>query len=86
MNHGIVRVAPSLPTGKPLPDRREDGCYSLNGAVKHFGTTKNRAEEHALWCHIDSSSNGVDAGCARHLATPGGEEAKCWPCFSKKAP
>lgn len=35
--HRIPRTAASLPTGKPLPDRPQDGCYSVLGAARHFG-------------------------------------------------
>jgi Recombinase/Recombinase zinc beta ribbon domain/Resolvase, N terminal domain len=38
--HRISRTAPSLPPAKPLPDRREDGCYSVLGAAHHFGVSK----------------------------------------------
>ena len=38
--HRIARTAPSLPTATPLPDRRDDGCYSVAGAVRHFGVSK----------------------------------------------
>jgi DNA invertase Pin-like site-specific DNA recombinase len=38
--HRIPRTAASLPTGKPLPDRRQDGCYSVLGAARHFGVSK----------------------------------------------
>jgi DNA invertase Pin-like site-specific DNA recombinase len=35
--HQIPSTAPSLPTATPVPDRREDGCYSVLGAARHFG-------------------------------------------------
>src|SRR5262249_42518380 len=36
----IPRTAPSLPTATPLPDRREDGSYSVLGAARHFGVSR----------------------------------------------
>jgi DNA invertase Pin-like site-specific DNA recombinase len=38
--HRIPRTAPSLPPAKPLPDRRQDGCYSVLGAARYFGVGK----------------------------------------------
>jgi DNA invertase Pin-like site-specific DNA recombinase len=39
-HHQIPRTAPSLPPATPLPDRRDDGCYSVLGAARHFGVGK----------------------------------------------
>ena len=39
-HHAIPRTAPSVPTAKPLPDRRDDGLYSVLGAARHFGVTR----------------------------------------------
>ena len=38
--HRIPRTAASLPTGRPLPERRDDGAYSVLGAARHFGVSK----------------------------------------------
>jgi hypothetical protein len=38
--HEIARTAPSLPTATPVPDRRQDGSYSVVGAARHFGVGK----------------------------------------------
>jgi DNA invertase Pin-like site-specific DNA recombinase len=38
--HRIPSTATSLPTATPLPDRREDGSYSVLGAARHFGVTR----------------------------------------------
>jgi DNA invertase Pin-like site-specific DNA recombinase len=38
--HRIPSAAPSLPTATPVPDRRQDGCYSVLGAARHFGVGK----------------------------------------------
>jgi DNA invertase Pin-like site-specific DNA recombinase len=38
--HRIPRTAPSIPPATPLPDRREDGCYSVLGAARHYGVGK----------------------------------------------
>jgi hypothetical protein len=39
-HHAIPRTAPSLPTAKPLPDRRDDGLYSVLGAARRFGVSR----------------------------------------------
>ncbi len=39
-HHRIPSTAPSLPTARPVPDRRQDGCYSVLGAARHFGVGK----------------------------------------------
>lgn len=39
-HHAIPRTAPSLPTAKPLPDRQDDGLYSVLGAARRFGVTR----------------------------------------------
>jgi DNA invertase Pin-like site-specific DNA recombinase len=39
-SHRIPSAAPSLPTATPLPERRQDGCYSVLGAARHFGVGK----------------------------------------------
>ena len=39
-HHAIPRTAPTVPTAKPLPDRRDDGLYSVLGAARHFGVTR----------------------------------------------
>jgi DNA invertase Pin-like site-specific DNA recombinase len=36
-HHAIPSTAPSLPTARPLPDRRDDGLYSVLGAARRFG-------------------------------------------------
>jgi hypothetical protein len=51
-HHAIPRTAPSLPTAKPLPDRRDDGLYSVLGAARHFGVS--------TW----SASGSREASCA----------------------
>jgi hypothetical protein len=38
--HRIPRAAPSLPTATPVPDRRQDGSYSVLGAARHFRVGK----------------------------------------------
>jgi hypothetical protein len=37
--HRIPRTAPSLPTATPLPDRQQDGSYSVLGAARYFDVT-----------------------------------------------
>jgi DNA invertase Pin-like site-specific DNA recombinase len=39
-HYRIPRTAPSLPPATSVPDRREDGCYSVAGAARHFGVGK----------------------------------------------
>jgi DNA invertase Pin-like site-specific DNA recombinase len=34
--HGIARTAPDAPRTRPLPDRHEDGRYSVSGAARRF--------------------------------------------------
>ena len=37
--NGIERTAPDLPRRLPLPERREDGLYSMRGVCRRFGVT-----------------------------------------------
>ena len=57
--HQIPSTAPSLPTATPVPDRREDGCYSVLGAARHFGVDK------------DVIRRWIDQGAVRVSREPG---------------
>ena len=69
-SYGIERRAPSLPTARPLPDRRDDESWSVRGAAGHFGVTvdvvrrwlrkglvktSRERTRGPLWLHIDEA-------------------------------
>jgi hypothetical protein len=61
-HHAIPRTAPSLPTAQPLPDRRDDGLYSVLGAARHFGVTRDVVR---LWIARDLVRCSREPGRAR---------------------
>jgi len=65
-HHAIPRTAPSLPTAKPLPDRRDDGLYSVLGAARYFGVTRDVVR---LW---------IARGLVRCSREPGRAHGPLW--------
>lgn len=64
--HRIPRTAPSLPTAAPLPDRQQDGSYSVLGAARHFGVTRDVVR---LW---------IQKGLVRVTRQPGRRCGALW--------
>jgi hypothetical protein len=67
--HRIDRTALSLPTGRPLPDRRDDGCLSILGAVRHFGVSKDvvRLWIRKGWVPVSRQSGRPRGGLWLHI-------------------
>jgi hypothetical protein len=65
-HYAIPRTAPSLPTAKPLPDRRHDGQYSVLGAARRFGVTRDVIR---LW---------IARGLVRCSRDPGRVQGPLW--------
>jgi DNA invertase Pin-like site-specific DNA recombinase len=61
--HAIPRTAPSLPTAQPLPDRRDDGLYSVLGTARRFGVGRDVvrgwiARGLVRWCREPERAQG----------------------------
>lgn len=72
-HHAIPSTAPSLPTAKPQPDRRDDGLYSVLGTARRFGVGR------------DVVRGWIARGFVRCCREPGRAQGPLWLAIDEAA-